>query len=133
MYIHVLLYTGEFKLNGMFLVIFIVCYCAIEITLNGKRNMHLRLIMTNLSSCCICYAFSFASTYWVIRKYNKQLVSMEPSASEPAGSPRGNTKLASTFNHVRLESILASKDGFDLFANHLVNEFSTENLFLSLK
>ena len=39
------------------------------------------------------------------------------------------TEKSSNSKHIPLKDILSTKDGFDLFANHLVNEFSTENLF----
>ena len=36
--------------------------------------------------------------------------------------------MSTEMEQMSLESILLSKDGFDLFATHLVNEFSIENL-----
>lgn len=51
-------------------------------------------------------------TVWVIRQYNED-----------------NRGRAKSLADKSLEDILLSKDGFDLFASHLVKEFSTENLF----
>lgn len=67
---------------------------------------------------------SLIPTHWVIMQYNKQCkkqliyqIEKSESASEYVN------------NRLTLEQILATKDGFDVLANHLVNEFSIENLF----
>ena len=72
-----------------------------------------RLLIMNIWACGVCYAYCFIATYWVIWQYKKQLKQFEVD---------GGIKKMS------LEELLLSKDGFDLFATHLVNEFSIENL-----
>ena len=78
-----------------------------------KFNQEYRALITNIWACTLCYAYCFIATYLVIRQYNKQ---MSDNGTD------GNKK------EMSLQEILLSKDAFMLFATHLVNEFSVENL-----
>ena len=71
-----------------------------------------RALITNIWACISCYAYCYIATYLVIRQYNKQI----------RDNGHGNKK------EMTLQEILLSKDAFMLFATHLVNEFSVENL-----
>ena len=73
-----------------------------------------RAIIINVWVNGFCYVYCFISTYWVIRQYHKQLRELSDDKM--------------IFKELTLDEILMSKDGFDLFANHLVNEFSIEHL-----
>ena len=78
-------------------------------------DWNLRVIISDLWGSFGSFGFILLSTYWVIRQYNNELLRNDALRN-------GESKKMS------LEDILATKDGFDLFANHLVNEFSIENL-----
>ena len=73
----------------------------------------IRAVCVNLWACGFCYTYCFVATYWVIEQYKKQLNQFDMNAE---------------VTQMKLKDILSSKDGFDLFAAHLVNEFSIENL-----
>ena len=87
----------------------------IATTLFSDPLSNIRVIATNISSCAVCNASGFISTYWIYKEYQRIIKQ----------NAQINTDNA---NVLSLEEILRTKDGFDLFANHLVKEFSTENL-----
>ncbi len=71
---------------------------------------------------------SFVSTHWVLKQYEKQ------NSKQTLGTmllQKQSVQETQQQISVRLslEDILSTKVGFDLFANHLVREFSVENLF----
>ena len=113
--------------NAVIWIIFMGLYLAVS-TLFADTESNIRIIATNISSCCMCYAFNFISTNWVLKQYriyNKsQGINIEGTkpyiVPERSVDPR---------NMMTLGQILSSKEGFDMFANHLVREFSTENLY----
>lgn len=78
--------------------------------------------MTNLSCACTSYTFAFASTWWVIKQYEKTLKAKSDKNTD-----------ATSIEFMSLEQVFNTDDGFEVFANHLVNEFSTENLFFVLE
>ena len=80
----------------------------------GDEDTTLRRIINNIWTCCAAYCYCFIETYWVMRQYEKQLVA--------------NKDISESIKKVQLEDMLKDKDGFYLFANHLVKEFSIENL-----
>lgn len=116
-----ILHLGELKLNGMAIIILFSWYIAITILF--ERDSNIRTIMTNLSCACTSYTFAFASTWWVIKQYRKTLQSK---------TDHHDTDTA-TITFMTLEEVFNTVDGFEVFANHLVNEFSTENLFFVLE
>ena len=111
-------YTDEFKASGWVLLVFIIIYVMISFTL--KPGTNIRVVARNVQNCAICYAFGLFPTCWVILQYKKEL------------KHKGNIG-GTGAEFMSLEEMLATKDGFEIFANHLVNEFSTENLFFVLE
>ena len=75
---------------------------------------NMRIICANITSNGVCYFSCLVQTYWVIGQYVKQL-KLHANSEE--------------LSHHKLEEVLSTRDGFDLFANHVVKEFSVENLF----
>eukprot|EP01084_Bolivina_argentea_P087681 158353_1 len=114
-----LLIQREFLITGIVLVIFcVVPYVSIGILIPDITSNN-RIIPTNLVSAMLSYLPCFISTYWAIKQYNKQkLIHMMHRNIDYDDN-----------KHLSLAKILSNKDGFDLFANHLVKEFSGENLF----
>ena len=80
-----------------------------------KVESNNRVIAINVVASLSCYALSIVPSFWVIRQYCKEMGQ--------------RTRSKSIENRKSLEQIICTEDGFDLFANHLVKEFSTENLF----
>merc|ERR1712176_131668 len=99
-------------MNGILFIFYLIFYLMIASLLDSSSNI--RIVAMNIFNCSMCYIFVMLSTYWVIKQYNNQLFEMN--------SKRTDLQLS-------LEQILSTYDGFDLFANHLVNEFNTENLY----
>ena len=95
-------------------IIFIVC--GIIVLLFMDRIWNIRLIATNILASVICYLWSFISTKWVITKYENEII-------------KHNKHNQYNEKYLGLEQVLSTKDGFKLFANHLVQEFSIEHLF----
>ena len=81
---------------------------------------NIRLVVTNIGAAIGSFGVSMISTYWVVRQYQHQLCANIESQT--------STDQDVIANRLTLEEILNCKDGFDLFANHLVKEFSIENL-----
>ena len=75
---------------------------------------NMRIICGNIATNGVSYFTCLLQTYWVIGQYVKQL-KLHANSEE--------------LTHFKLEQVLCTKDGFDLFANHVVKEFSVENLF----
>ena len=100
-------------------IYFIVCFVFPDTTSN------IRVIATNLSSCTMCYALASVSTTWVLWQYSLH------NKSHMETLKRYSTLNADTeFEHLlTLNQILSTAEGFDMFANHLVKEFSTEHLY----
>ena len=110
--------TEEFIILIIFLAMAVVCYGLFLLVLPTGSNI--RLVVSNIASAIGCYVISMISTYWVIQQYYKQLdknIEEQTSMDEDIIA-----------NRRTLEEILSTKDGFDLFAHHLVKEFSIENL-----
>ena len=84
---------------------------------------NIRLVVTNIGAAIGSYCICMISTHWVISQYRGEL-SIKGVESRST-TPTSRSVMA---NRLTLEEILNSKDGFDLFANHLVKEFSIENL-----
>ena len=82
--------------------------------------------MINLITCMPVYLMCFVSTYWAIKQYEKQ---QKHQSLLQRQKSLNSTAREHIENRLSLEDILATKDGFDVFANHLVKEFSIENLF----
>ena len=83
-------------------------------TLIFPHSSNVLVIVGNVASVGVCYTVCFIQTMWVIRQYVTKL-KLHSSTEE--------------LTHFKLEQVLSTKDGFDLFANHVVKEFSIENLF----
>ena len=77
----------------------------------------------SLFSCVFVFATVWISTIFVIWQYNKSRRHQHERLKDQ--SP--------TTTHFTLEEILAKKETFDLFAIHLANEFSIENLAFALE
>merc|ERR1719384_2651889 len=104
----------EFRIYGISLLVMIILYIIIQSTVVRYSWFH--VLCMNMFCCLGCYILSFVSTHWVIKQYEKQ-------------QNKYKLNMALIGNRLSLEEILSTKDGFDLFANHLVKEFSIENLF----
>ncbi len=101
-----------------FMCFAVISYIGLVLLFPSASNI--RLVITNLFAAIGCYTICLISTYWVIKQYYKQLcANIEEQTSKD---------LKGDIRRFSLEEILSTKDGFDLFANHLVKEFSIENL-----
>ena len=98
-----------FAMTNLFAFIF---YSAVIVPLLGVSSI-LRIIIVNITMGTLCYAYCYISTVWVIHKYNK--------LTKETNVINSNTPMT-------LEQILTIKDGFDMFADHLVRQFCIENL-----
>eukprot|EP01084_Bolivina_argentea_P266445 451933_1 len=107
----------EMQIYGIALILVILSYMTIQMVSTTGTN--LRFILMNMFTCFCCYFMSFVSTHWVLKQYEKHLLEFK--------------LFEETQNEVSvrltLEEILSTKIGFDIFASHLVTEFSIENLF----
>ena len=118
-----MVYADELKLNGIAIIALFGCY--IPLTLLFEQGTNIRALLTNLCVSSVYYVFSFASTWWVIKQYQKKL--------KKQNNHDHNQDDPSSIQFMTLEQVLNTEDGFEVFANHLVNEFSTENLFFVLE
>ena len=118
-----------------------VVYCAIIIPLFPVMSNVYNLAM-NIWVSQASYMFSMLPTYWVIKQYHKQLIRSKSTTKSIFYHDNADSVVSRTANseeftpatpayekRLPLEEILSTKDGFDLFANHLIREFSIENLF----
>ena len=119
-------YVEEFRIYGVLLIFLIIAYIVIQ-TLTDSETP-LRKIIMNLFTCSCCYVLGYVSTYWVVKQYEREMVRRR-SLDEERESQTLSDIRSSMSKRWELEDILATKDGFDLFANHLVKEFSIENLY----
>eukprot|EP01083_Nonionella_stella_P050740 134882_1 len=114
----------EFKIFGISLFFAIAAYIAIGIV--SIAGSALETILFNMFTSTCCYIMAFVSTHWVITQYHAQQTGFKRELAVQLST-------RSVINKVKgrpsLEDVLSTKDGFDLFANHLVREFSIENLF----
>ena len=76
----------------------------------------------NIWTVIAAYVACFISTKWVIKQYHKQ----QSDNLEIQKLLTSNQEAHK--HHLPLEDILSRSASFDLFANHLVKEFSIENL-----
>ena len=129
-------------INGIFLICNLILYLIVIIILNDVSS-NIRVIATNITSGIMCQGFALISTYWSIKQYNK-LHEPQNTKLKRYRSRTDSLETTSTDNHhhnlhqlnefpnmtyLTLQDILSTELGFDLFANHLIKEFSIENLF----
>ena len=95
------------------MILWIIYVVFIHPILDIPYKSSIRALCMNIWSCTCCYTYCYVATYWVIKQYKKQLNQFDKNREGI---------------QMKLLDILSSKDGFDLFASHLVNEFSLENL-----
>ena len=86
-------------------------------------DTRLRVILENLLCSLTCYAFCLVPTYWINKQYEKQ------QAWNIQYNEMREREKSQSIIYLPLEELLSTTDGFDLFADHLVKEFSIENLF----
>ena len=84
-----------------------------------RINTYFRRVVMSVYAVVFAYYAALLATAWVLYQYNKGLRKNKEVRNTPTTLKR---------HHRSLESIVATTDGFDLFANHLVKEFSIENL-----
>ena len=94
------------------------------VMLAWRIDAYFRIVCENLLCSLTCYAFSLIPTYWINKQYRKQ----EKWNMRFSNFNNADDK-SQSIRYISLEDILSTKDGFDLFADHLVREFSIENLF----
>ena len=117
----------ELYLNIAVYFAFIVCYFILIIVFNDPESTERRIII-NIIACLPGYVWIYIATKWCVIKYNKQLP-QELSEMMDRSNVSASGQCHKTTSRLSLEQILATEDGFDIFANHLVKEFSIENLF----
>eukprot|EP01083_Nonionella_stella_P175253 609835_1 len=105
---------NEFYMVMMFFICSFIVYVFIAIFVPSFST--LRLIVLSLYVGLSFYFVCGISTWWMLRQYQKQ------SQYHKAGT-----------SHMNLGALLSKQDGFDLFAYHLVREFSIENLSFLLE
>eukprot|EP00483_Globobulimina_turgida_P007933 UN07949 len=89
-------------------------------------SSNLSTLVLNIWANMSLYIYSLVPTYWVIKQYEKQLAANNPYQQKL----ENNSSLSrDNMNKLSIEEILKTKDGFEIFANHLIREFSIENLF----
>eukprot|EP01083_Nonionella_stella_P017886 50081_1 len=118
----------EFKLLMACMAISTVLFAAIDIVF--ERDSNIQLLAANLRSSITYYILSFMQTHYVIKHY---VESGERGAkfvhARSLSARMSSHRVNDVENKLSLEEILKTRDGFDVFANHLIREFSTENLF----
>ena len=77
-------------------------------------NTRIKMVIMNVYITFYLYGFVLVSTAYIYKKYNEQ--------------KRYKNCLHHDIPRFKLEDILCTKQGFDLFASHLVHEYSLENL-----
>lgn len=87
-------------------------------------DTRLRVVLENLLCSLTCYAFCLIPTYWINKQYRKQ-----QEWNIQYNQMKEDTVKSQSIQYLSLEELLSNTDGFDLFADHLVKEFSIENLF----
>ena len=85
-----------------------LCYFFVARMLFGTES-NFGVIAFSCLNVSGCFTFSTISTYWVIRKYQKQL-------------ELPNLVSNTSFELLSLDQVLSTKDGFDLMADWLVRE-----------
>lgn len=112
---------------------------------------NLRRMVSNLWTTTTIHIICLISTFWVHHKHkvqckwnaiqHLQIMIDDSSSRSTASTPNSMITRVHTNSHsersrnsgkdsrLSLEEILGTKNGFDAFANHLVREFSVENLF----
>eukprot|EP01084_Bolivina_argentea_P029354 54478_1 len=126
----------ELKLILMWMMFMGVIYGGVIAPLiNPISNLY--ILIMNIWTSQGLYVFSLVPTYWVLKQYEKQLSlnSLKKKKKikiedEKSNSTQNSRKIQVEYtDKMSLEEILKTKDGFDIFANHLIREFSIENLF----
>eukprot|EP01083_Nonionella_stella_P014209 39945_1 len=116
----------EFKIYGIALASAIIEYGIIQIVCAAVGDRNVQILLMNMYTCTCCYLMSFISTHWVIKQYNAQQLRLKVALTRQLSDKSVIDMVKSRWT---LEQVLSTKDGFDSFANHLVREFSIENLF----
>eukprot|EP00483_Globobulimina_turgida_P003945 UN03953 len=111
----------EFLVILLWFVILAVVYYAL-ITPLVPQDLNIRIIVINIFAAICIYVITLISTYWVIQKYHKQ------HAANLELQHALSVDHSSTDKCLSLEQILSKQEWFDIFADHLVREFSIENL-----
>eukprot|EP01083_Nonionella_stella_P276205 938367_1 len=88
-----------------------------------------RYIAFNMFTCLCCYIMAFVSTHWATAQFTAQRKMHQPLFEEMHLNQTLDEVQKDVKSRLSLEEVLSSRDGFDVFANHLVREFSIENLF----
>eukprot|EP01083_Nonionella_stella_P020393 56537_1 len=117
----------EFRIYGISLIGVIVLYIILQMVSTAGTN--LRYILFNMFTCFCCYIMAFVSTHWAITQFNAQRNKHQPLLDETNLNKSVDEVQKDVESRLSLEDVLSSRDGFDVFANHLVREFSIENLF----
>ena len=114
----------EFYVTIFCFFVMITCYL-ILITVFVDPDCTERRIGINMLCCIGPHITGLIATYWSINQFNKQ----ERLKKQWSVPRKGPSVASNKAKKMSLEEILATKHGFDIFANHLVKEFSIENLF----
>ena len=101
------------------LLLVMMIYSVVVVPFLGYESIT-RLLVINFVMSLGCYAYCFISTAWVNHQYAKQ--------TKYYKQLRVNTVEKPGYQNMTLEEVLSTRDGFDVLADHLVKEFSIENL-----
>ena len=115
----------EFYVALVVYIVVIIFYLALTTIYKDPASTERRIVI-NLIACVAPHTIGFVATFWAVRQCRKQYYK---ELKSKMGDTTRKFSDSSAFSEMTLEHILATRDGFDLFANHLVKEFSIENLF----
>eukprot|EP01083_Nonionella_stella_P002650 7583_1 len=103
----------EFKWMMLWMVLNLFMYILTMLCHHRVFESNVHMIISNVWMAVVCYVLCFLQTSWVIRRFIASRAFDETATVEP----------------ISLEELLKTQDGFEVFANHLMHEFSIENLF----
>ena len=124
----------EFLWLGVATVVFVALYYTIVISY-GIFSTERVLLMTGIHST-LCFSGGCIMAGWVCYKLEKQ--NKLTSKIGKRLSPKNNDTTSSILpawiaKPLRFEEIVGTEDGFELFSNHLVSEYSIENMLYVLE
>ena len=109
--------------TAYFFLVHIIYIAVIAPTIPFDSN--LRILVTSLFACFVAFSASWISTIWIVWQYHKMRSRQR--------AHRATEDLSPSSSELEFEDVLSNKIAFDLFAVHLVNEFSIENLAFLLE